>query len=64
MKFADATNLDRKSGIAQWRDLLCAPAPAQRSPFRQFSHKIVIPTEANPDFLSRSAGHGRVCGFP
>jgi hypothetical protein len=22
MKFADATNLDRKSGAAQWRDLL------------------------------------------
>jgi len=21
MKFADATNLDRKSGVAQWRDL-------------------------------------------
>ena len=22
MKFANATNLDRKSGVAQWRDLL------------------------------------------
>ena len=24
MKFANATNLDRKSGVAEWRDLLCA----------------------------------------
>jgi hypothetical protein len=24
MKFANATNLHRKSGVAQWRDLLCA----------------------------------------
>jgi len=24
MKFADATNLNRKSGVAQWRDLRCA----------------------------------------
>ena len=24
MKFANATNLNRKSGVAEWRDLLCA----------------------------------------
>jgi hypothetical protein len=24
MKFANATNLNRKSGVAQWRDLRCA----------------------------------------
>jgi hypothetical protein len=30
MKFADATNLNRKSGVAKWRDLLCArPGPQQ-----------------------------------
>jgi hypothetical protein len=27
MKFANATNLDRKSGEAQWRDLRCASPP-------------------------------------
>jgi hypothetical protein len=27
-------------------------------------NRIVIPTGAYPDFLPRSAGHGRVCGFP
>jgi hypothetical protein len=31
MKFANATNLHRKSG---GRDLQCPPAPALRSPFR------------------------------
>jgi hypothetical protein len=25
---------------------------------------FVIPTEAYPDFLLRSASHRRVCGFP
>jgi hypothetical protein len=25
MKFTNATKFDRKSGVAQWRDLLCAP---------------------------------------
>jgi hypothetical protein len=25
MKFANATNLDRKSGVAQWRDLRFSP---------------------------------------
>jgi hypothetical protein len=25
---------------------------------------FVIPTEANPDFLPRSTGRGRVCAFP
>jgi hypothetical protein len=27
MKFANATNLNRKSGVAKWRDLLCALLP-------------------------------------
>jgi hypothetical protein len=31
MKCVNATNLNRKSGGAQPRDLRCAPAPAQRS---------------------------------
>src|SRR5580700_5617030 len=31
MKFANATNLDRKSGVAQWRDLLF---------IFQFSHRL------------------------
>src|SRR6202000_1775337 len=31
MKFANATNLDRKSGVAQWRDLLF---------LFQFSHRL------------------------
>jgi hypothetical protein len=34
MKCINVTNLNRKSGGAQPRDLRCAPAPAQRSPFR------------------------------
>ncbi len=29
MKFASATNLDRNSGVAKWRDLLCAFPPNQ-----------------------------------
>jgi hypothetical protein len=36
----------QESGGAQPRDLQCAPAPAQRSPFRWLSHKIVILSEA------------------
>src|SRR6202044_1914830 len=28
--------------LGQPRDLQCSPAPAQRSPFRQLSHRIVI----------------------
>jgi hypothetical protein len=35
MKFANATNLDRKSGVAQWRDLR----------FLFGSHADVLPTE-------------------
>ena len=27
MKFANATNINRKSGVAKWRDLLCAYPP-------------------------------------
>jgi hypothetical protein len=33
-------------------------------PNERVKSKFVIPTEANPDFLPRYAGHGRVCGFP
>jgi hypothetical protein len=40
MKLANATNTNRKFGKP--RDLQYAPAPAQRSPFRYFSHRIVI----------------------
>jgi hypothetical protein len=29
MKFANATNLDRKSGVAEWSDLLFHPLPEQ-----------------------------------
>jgi hypothetical protein len=27
-------------------------------------YRIVIPTEANPNFLPRSTRQGRVCAFP
>jgi hypothetical protein len=30
MKLANATELNRKSGVAQWRDLLCAYTPNKR----------------------------------
>jgi hypothetical protein len=33
MKLANATNLYRKSGVAQRRDLRCAPTPSQIRPF-------------------------------
>ena len=44
MKFADATNLDKKSGVAQWRDLRSSPRAKTatttvsfaRSPARSF----------------------------
>ncbi len=52
MKSANATKINRKSGVAQWRDL-CVDAPS----WECFS------TEANPDFLPRSTGNDRVCGF-
>ena len=29
MKFADSTDIHRKSGVAQWRDLLCPYDPKQ-----------------------------------
>jgi len=29
MKFADATNINRKSGAAEWRDLWCATRPSR-----------------------------------
>jgi hypothetical protein len=29
MKIANATELNRKSGVAQWRDLLCACLPSK-----------------------------------
>jgi len=29
MKFTNATNFHRKSGVAQWRDLQCAPRSSQ-----------------------------------
>jgi hypothetical protein len=60
--------------------LLCAPPARnctgsvandlQRSPSHVTDAEVnatlhfVIPTGAYPDFLPRSAGHGRVCGFP
>jgi hypothetical protein len=34
MKFANATNLDRKSGEAKWRDLLLLFCPSDRHPSR------------------------------
>jgi hypothetical protein len=40
MKPTEATVLTGNPGQA--RDLQCAPAPAQRSPFRLFPHRIVI----------------------
>jgi hypothetical protein len=49
MKFANATNLNRKSGVAQWRDLRCAfwghsnegKAPTRRKLFQNASSEIV-----------------------
>jgi hypothetical protein len=61
MKFANATNLNRKSGAAKWRDLLFAYSATtlNRSPTLPF----VIPSEP-PEFLPRNTDHEIVCGFP
>jgi hypothetical protein len=32
MKFANATNLNRKSGVAKWRDLLFITTPSNAIP--------------------------------
>jgi hypothetical protein len=53
MKFVSATNLNRKSGVAQWRDL-CVDAPS----WECFS------TERTPDFLPRRTRNIHVCAFP
>jgi hypothetical protein len=36
----------------------------RRVGFSGSSRSFVIPSEANPDFLSRRAGHFHVCAFP
>jgi hypothetical protein len=44
MKFADATNINRKSGVAKWRDLLCAIPAATVNESSTLG--FAIPTEA------------------
>jgi hypothetical protein len=39
MKFANATNLDRKSGVAQWRDLRFSYR-YKRSPYRMTNRSL------------------------
>jgi len=49
------------SSRAKPRDLQCG---SSRNQSKGKTHSpLVIPTGANPDFLPRSAGHGRVCAF-
>jgi hypothetical protein len=74
----DLSKLDLKSASVQ-QPLFMEPLPFPCRPERSrgtcgsaalswkrgilYSNKIVISTGAYPDFLPRSAGHGRVCGF-
>src|ERR1700761_7387906 len=53
MQFINATSLHRKSGGAQWRDLLFSGLL-----LRMFFDR------ADPDFLLRAASDGHVCGSP
>jgi hypothetical protein len=46
MKFANATNLDRKSGVAQWRDLLFH-FRAQQMCRGQIASRFRFPINAN-----------------
>ena len=43
MKFADSTDIHRKSGVAKWRDLLCAPTP-NNPPAKATYARFVIPS--------------------
>jgi hypothetical protein len=59
MQLTEAATLDRKSGEAEGsavpRTFLGNAIPT--------SNRIVISTGAYPDFLPRSTGNNRVCGF-
>jgi hypothetical protein len=59
MKFAKATNFNRKSGEAEGSAVHSAFATKVRG-----KNEFVIPTGANPDFLPHCAGENRVCAFP
>jgi hypothetical protein len=54
MKLANATNLDRKSGVAEWRDLRCAfperNCPSDSLPSTE--HVEMFSTEAQPSSVS------------
>jgi hypothetical protein len=45
MKFANATNLDRKSGVAQWRDLRFPVLTQTLQPLRENSAYKISPEE-------------------
>ncbi|MGC2400158.1 MAG: hypothetical protein WA510_10265, partial [Acidobacteriaceae bacterium] len=51
MKLANATNLNRKSGVAKWRDLQFASWKNSFSPYPQNCH------------LDRSEASGEICGL-
>ena len=46
MKFANATNLHRKSGVAQWRDLLFPfPVLTQKQALQTQGDRSILPAE-------------------
>jgi hypothetical protein len=67
MKFAKATELNRKSGRAKWRDLLCACPPnkglrvsSQAVPKQVVRRELV---QAFPDLVAGTqSNHPRGCG--
>ncbi len=67
MKFADATNTNRKSGVAEWRDLrflFCAIPAKEIGRVPHVRNSVRGPkTMGDPDFLQRGGTNVRVCGF-
>jgi hypothetical protein len=52
MKFADASNINRKSGAAQWRDLLFAYSATALD--RSATLPVVIPSAVHSRFATRA----------
>ena len=63
MKFANATKLDRKSGVAQWRDLLFLFCPSDLTALTK-SHDppLVIPSALRISYYAALI-NAHVCGF-
>ena len=48
MTFANATNINRKSGVAEGRNLLCAIPVPQNLPFYNYSPLVIPPAPTKP----------------